>query len=678
MNKKTLTRAVVGACLLQLAALPATFAANDWTPQLLPTKGARGPVEPIRIRLPNLPNAVLERLTLEFDDFDVTALVTREGPDAVFTPPQPLPFGPHQLRLVEYAADGTVIERGVWDIDIRKSSAFREATLRIGSTLNAVQRIADDDLPANAPDKTQGNGAAQMYGVIADESWRVQGNMDVFYNSQKNLLPRNKNQADIGQFLVRGDAGPVTAAAGHHTVAPDSLVMQAFNRRGVSLGVGRENHPASGTVFSLRTQDITGTQEGFGVGDNDNRVDGVNIIGRPLGDALTLSATYLDGEGPTFSGGVGTGIVGSTLSTGGRAASLVADSNLFNKRVRLRGEYATSRYDFDGVDTGNTAEKDDAYSALATYAPLQNTTVDGMPMALQLGLENKRIGTFFKSPANPIGVTDRDATRGFTGFNWGGFNVQASLGQETDNVNDLTLLPRTEMTQGIVSLTWMPTLKLPAQTDAGQPSAFPWHGQPMFNLTYVDLDQEVVKAAAGLSAGALHATRNLSASASFSYPTWMWSLIHSVGRDDDFTNLIDDTDSQMTQLNLNARIGEKLTVGPAVQWSEIDNQNNAANRDSETLTALLNLGYAFTQRVNANLGYSVNRQQMDNGTINTRSNSVIANMNWLVYPAQGLQPGLTLSLDGQYQDVDDRAFVANNRNTYQVFLKASMSWLPVF
>jgi hypothetical protein len=677
MKKKTLTRAVLGACLLQLAALPVSFAANDWAPQLLPVKGARGPVEPIRIRLPKLPNAVLERLTLEFDDFDVTALVTRDGADAVFTPPQPLPYGPHQLRLVEYAADGAVIERGAWNIEIRKSSAFREGTLRVGSTLNLVQRIADDDLPANAPDKTQGNGAAQLYGVLADEGWRVQGNMDVFYNSQKILLPRNKNQVDIGQFLVRGDAGPVTAAAGHHTVAPDSLVMQAFNRRGISLGVGRDNHPASGTVFSLRTQDITGTQEGLGIGDDNNRVDGVNIIGRPLGDALTLSATYLDGEGPTFTGGVGTGIVGSTFSTGGHAASLVADGNLLNKSVRLRGEYATSRYDFDGIDTGNSAEKDDAYTALATYAPLQNTAVNGMPMALQLGIENKRIGTFFRSPANPIGVSDRDATRGFTGFNWGGLNVQASLGQESDNVNDLAPMPRTEMTQGVISVTWLPTLKL-APAGAGQAPVLPWHGQPMFNLTWVDLDQEVVKATAGLNAGALHATRNLSASMNFSYPTWMWSLIHSVGKDDDFTNLVDDTRSKLTQISLNARIGDKLTVGPAAQWSEIDNQNTAFNRDSETLTGLFNLGYAFTQRLNANLGYSTHRQKIDDNSIDTRSRDIIGNINWLVYPAQGMQPGLTLSLDGQHHDVDDRVVTTNNRNTYQIFLKASLTWLPTF
>ncbi len=680
MKKKVIARAVISACLLQLAALPAAqVAAAEWTPQLLPpAKGVRAPSEPIRLRLPTLPTAVLERLVLELDDFDVTALVTREGANAVFVPPVPLPYGPHQLRLVEYAADGSIIERGVWALDIRKSQALREAELRIGSTLNAVRRIADDDLPASAPDKTQGNGAAQFYGNIADGDWRVLGNMDLFYNTQTNLLPRQKSQLDMGRFLVKGDAGLMTASAGHHSVGSDNLIMQGFNRRGVSVGVGRDTNPANATAFSLRTQDIVGFQEGLGIGDDNNRVDGVVVAGRPIGDALVLSATYLTGEGPTFSGGTGTGIVGTPLSTGGNAARTGPDSKLLENRWRLRGEYPPSRYDFDGINTGSTAEKDDAYSALATYTPWQNKISDGAPMALQVGLENKRIGTFFRSPANPIGVSDRDATRGFAGFNWGGLNLQASLGQETDNVNDLALLPRTEMTQGVTSVTYMPTIAVPVQADPTQPPALPWYGQPVYNLTYVDLDQKVVKAAAGLNAGALHATRMLSASTSFTYATWMWSLNHSIGRDDDFTDLIDDTHSRMTQLNLTARVGEKLTVSPAVQRSEIDNRNSAANKDSETLTAFLSLGYAFTQRINGNLGYSINRQQMDDGTINTRSNDVIANVNWLAIPAQGAQPGLSLSLDGQYHDVDDRAFTTNNQNSYQIFLKASLSWRPTF
>src|SRR5688572_24851674 len=227
MKKKVVTRAVLGACLLQLVTLSAN-AQTDWTPQLVPAaSGARSPAEAIRIRLPaNLSAAVLERLTLELDDFDVTALVSREGADAVFTPPQPLPFGPHTLRLVEYAPDGTIIERGMWEFEIRKAALFREAEGRIASTLNITQRIADDDLTQPTPKKNQANGAAQLAGTVADSNWRLKGNMDLLYNSQEQLTPRQKDQLDMGRFLLQGELGAASAQAGHHAVAPDSLIMQ--------------------------------------------------------------------------------------------------------------------------------------------------------------------------------------------------------------------------------------------------------------------------------------------------------------------------------------------------------------------------------------------------------------------------------------------------------------------
>src|SRR5205814_926997 len=99
---------------------------------------------------------------------------------------------------------------------------------------------------------TQGNGAARLNGVVADGDWRVQGYMDIFYNSQSNLLPRQKSEIDGGQYLLRAEAGPMMAAVGHQSINTDSMVMQAFNRRGVSVGAGRETDSASGQVFRHR------------------------------------------------------------------------------------------------------------------------------------------------------------------------------------------------------------------------------------------------------------------------------------------------------------------------------------------------------------------------------------------------------------------------------------------
>ena len=244
-------------------------------------------------------------------------------------------------------------------------------------------------------------------------------------------------------------------------------------------------------------------------------------------------------------------------------------------------------------------------------------------------------------------------------------------------MNDIALLPRTETVQGVLSMMYTPTLNFAPSADPSQPPAFPWYGQPTVGLTYLSLDQDVAKAGAGLSEGRLHETQNVTFIASFTYPTWMWSANHSIGKDTDFSNMADDTKSNTTQLAANVRIGEKLTLGPTLQYSEVDNVTTPS-LSTETYTVLFNLGYMFSQRVNSNLSYSINRQKTENNSVDTQSNDMIASLNWIVQPAQGMQPGFTLSLEGQYHDVNDDVTVLNNVNNYQVFLKGSISWMPVF
>ena len=694
--------ALLVTCVLQLALLTAAQAAGEeWKPELIPPKtGARGQTDPILIGMPDLPTAVLERLTLELDSIDVTAFVSRDGPNAVFTPPQPLAYGAHQLRLVEFAADGSVVERAAWTIEIRKSASFREAEASIASTVNASARIAERDLSENAPGKWQGNGAAQLQGAAADGNWRARGNADFLYNGQPALMPRQEGHFDVGRFLASGDSGPVTAAVGHQSVAPDSLVMQGFNRRGVSVGVGRETDAAAATAFSLSGQDVIGFQHGLAISDSKNRVDGVSVVGRPVSrqrDALAVSATYVSGEGPTQTGATGTGIGSSALSppvpgasppatpintgaplvTAGSAASVVADGQTIERRLRLRGEYALSRFDSDGVDIGVGPEKDKAYSILASYAPWRGKAAGDAPFALQLGLEYRSIGTFFQSPASPAGASDRKGARAFAVFDWGGLNLSASLEKLRDNVNDVASLPQTRWNQSGFGLTYRPTLSLAPPSDPGQAPALPWYGQPMFNLAFSNFDQDVIKSSSALASGPLRATRSVTGAASFTYPRWMWSLVHSVGKIDDFTDVTDDTRSKLTALNASLRFGESLAVGPLLQINRIEDRTNSA-KDSKTLTGLINVNYAFSSRVNVNLSLGENRQLVDDGSLDTRSVDTVGSLSWIVATASGARPGLTVTLEGARHNVDDNVNTANTRDSYELFVKAGISWLPRF
>lgn len=645
---------------------------SHWQPSLAaPPSGTFGPLETIHIALPPLPPDTLQHLALELDDIDVTGLVSMQGDQASITPTQPMTWGRHQLRLVEYSADGDIVERGVWTLEVRESTHFREAELKSNVTLIATNRVADNHL-ISPPDRTQSNGAAHVQGSVADDGWRVSGNADVLYNSQEMLLPRQKQRTDLGMFLLTGNAGPLTVNAGHQAIAPDSLIMQGFNRRGVSATLASPNTGTSITGFGLHTQDIVGTQQSFGIGDSGNRVDGVIATAHPISsdrDALLVSATYLSGEGPNQ---IGAAANGDPTPIAGRAASLSADSTSLNQRMRLRGEYAATRFDFDGSNNGYPAQSGHAYAALAQFTPWHEKIVDGQPMAVNFGVENRRIGTFFRSPANPTGVADRQAVRGFAAFNWSGLYAQLSLGHETDNVDDLALLPRTATTQDILSLAYTP-LQMPGAD--GQFPPLSWYGQPTYNMTFVTVDQSVEKASGTLTAGALHATRILSLSAAFSYQTWYWSVAHMLGKDDDLQHIGPDTENHLTQLTANLRFGDKLTLGPAAQFNQITN-NSDNSLDSATTTVGMNLGYLFTQRISGNLSYNSNHQHIKNDSTDLKTQDTVGDLSWLVRPVQGMQPGVTLSLQGLYHAADDRVIASNNLNSYQAFLKLAVSWQP--
>jgi hypothetical protein len=699
VRKKTLVSAVSTACFLSLSPLVSlTAQAADWKPELLtPIKGGtQKPADAIRIALPKVPEEVIQRLALELDDFDVTGMVVREGSQAVFTPPQALAYGDHQLRLVEHLPDGNIVERGVWNFQVRKTSAFREAQLQAATNLIAGYRVADDDLPQPELRKSNYAGTAQLQGVLANGPWRTTGEMDLLYNSNKALMPRGveNGNVDMGRFLLTGEAGPVVAQAGHHTIGPDSLIMQGFNRRGVSLGLQSKSLASSITAFSQTTQDVIGFQEGLAIGNSENRTDGVSATVRPIPaykDNLLISAQYLSGEGPSQSGAVGTGVAGDPTKTSGNAGAVIADTLFLDKRMRIRGEYAFSRFDFDGqgrdtdlngtIDSNQPVEHDQAYQGLFTYTPWHNKVINNKPLAWNLGVENKKIGTYFKSPANPVGIADRESLRGFTGVNYSGVDVQVSIGRDTDNVNDIELLPQTETWQKVFVTTFVPQLNMQPGADGKMPE-LPWYGQPMLNLTWIDIDQDVEKSGAGLSTGALSATRTLSLNASFSYATWSYGLSHTIGQND--STIAVDTKNRMTQLNANARIGEKLTVGPILQYNYIDESNPPSGltaKNSTTKTLGLNAGYTFTQRINATMGYNVNSQDATDNSVNTKSADWTGSLNWIALPAQGNVPGLTLSLEGLYHDAEDLgnfATAAGNQNNYQIFLKAALGWMPSF
>ena len=662
-------------CICVLSLPPAAVvAATDWQPTLiLPPEGTRwGASDPIRITLPDLPIVVPERLLLEVDNVDVTPATIYADRTLTYVPPQPLGWGTHIVRLVDYALDGSIVERGSWNIEVSKTAKFREAQFAGNIALTATQRVDDQNL-VDPPDKTQGSGSALLAGALANKNWRMTGEAGLVYNSQANLMP-NGNEFDLANFLFVNKFGTearyTDATVGEHTVAPNSLVIADFNRRGVSGGLNSRAVTARG--FVVGTEPVTGFQNGLSVSDPDNRTSGISVTGRPLKahrDALSLSATALTSSG---SDGTGQGVGGDPLQTEGNAASFVADGFLFKRRLRLRGEIAQTSFDFDGVDTGFGSETDNAATFLAIGTPWNDKVVKNRPMTWNIAFEAKQIGTFFHSLANPTLANDSSLVRLFSDFDWSGMALGLSLGREQDNVNDLPGIGTTQTDQTVFNLSYSP---LPKPEQEGVKKKRPF-GQPTFSLGLLDYDQKVIESGAGLTEGPLTNTSSLALSANFTYTTWSWGVNYVYTDQDESADPTLDTRTNDLSFNLNLQVGQRLVLTPLLQWTKVDAPTTGVEQD--TFNATLALTYQFTNRLRGNLNLAANHTESTDDTIDRDTKYVDFSLNYEAVRSAGARPGVTLGLQGSYQDVDDNVDPSVSSDTYQVFFTVGLSWAPTY
>ncbi len=649
--------------------LPRVLAGETWTPRLetLGAGGLQRPSDAYRFHIPtDIPADYLQSLALELDGIDVTALIQRDGEYAVFTPPRPLAWGEHRIRIVQYDADGGINELGNWIVDIRRSRRFRELSAAADITITAFQRLSENLTGTPGPN-TGSQGGARLKGHIADDDWRVDGRANVLYDSLKQITGSHRS-VDIGEYLLTGklsnDTGMATVNIGHHEQGYSSLILQDFNRRGISGSLTANTLHTRVSAFAKRSDAIIGGPDILGVSQRDRRVDGVTLETQPLADspkALYLSAGYITGRGQ--SGGTGTGSFGSTGV--GDAWTGIADSLLFGDRLHLRGEYAASRFDFDGRG-GFAGEADHAWHALASYAPAARPD---RAYNWTLGLENRRVGTFFKSLANPTLPADRDMVRVFGNIRWRTLSAQAYAARETDNVDDNPAFATVLSRIYDLSLNYAPQA---AQDNEGRVTD--WLGVQNYSLQFNSTRKsEQDRSALVLADPTDKLTRLASLNASFTHDLWSWGLAYSYSDFEDMANLFADTRSQSASLNASFRLfDQRLSLTPTAQFqTTLDTDHDI--RLNNTIVGLTTEIIVIPQRLTGGLQITMNRSLQTDDTIDSRIWTLGANLNWTLIPARTNHPGFNLGLSGSLQNADDRVPAGLSTDDYQVFMSLTLT-----
>jgi hypothetical protein len=654
-----------GLCLFGGTAL----AQNDWLPVLQESE-QRTRNDPIVITLPGgLDPAVLNALSLELDDLDVTAFVEVSSGSLVLAPPEALSAGSHSLRLIERGADGSILERGYWVLEVRHSELLRELSITADLAGEINARVADKGLDTPSEHIT-GESGGNVGARAADGNWRVTAQGNYLYNSQLELGLDERN-FDIGEYRIDGDFENedffTGLTVGDHDTGIDNLLMSGFYRRGVSLRAGLADERLTVTGFVQRTEPIIGTRHVVGISHEEDRVEGASVSIRPieaLRDNIVLTGTFYTGEGSDGGYGVGS----DQVFYDGSGWSVTADTLWFDEALRLRGEFAQTEFDFDGKDEGFGAETANAYSLLAAVEPLRGSTLDGSTFTWTIGAEREEIDTFFQSLANPTLQPDRETTSVYTDFYWDEFAAQLRVDHQLSNVDDLDYLPTDRNFNIYFNGSYTPYVELE------EDGSLPWFGQPFFSINagLYEIDR-VDRSDLFPDDDANNSTKSLVLSAGSNYETWSWNLSHSIYSFEDHVNLSSDLLNNSTNLSAYVLVDDWLTLSPSLQF---DNAQDLDTGD-DNQTIVVGLGAEVTvipETLSASMYYNYQHQMGDGDTPDT--NSFNGEVVWTIRPPAVNQLGVALALTGFVQDTNDDFSNPTANLQYQAFTALRLS-LPV-
>jgi hypothetical protein len=649
---------------LVCALLLPPVALAQWQIDLVePAENFYRPLEPYVLALPpDLPLEVLRRLSLELNDIDVTAFVHREGDLAIFKPPQAMAYGTHHLRLVESLPDGSIVERALWQVEVRQSRALREASLQGHADLTSARR-PDDKNVAPQLSANQRQGSMSLDGRMANDDWRLHATADVIHNSQVDQMP-NDRRTDLARGLIAADRGALSLRAGDHAIPATGLVMRDFARRGISGSVRNDGLRAELTAFAMRTETITGFRHGLGAGDSANRSDGVMLTTQPLTnrpERLRVSALYLNAEGSP----VGDATAGDPESVRNDAAALAVDSLIFDQRLRLRGEYARSDTDFDGAGTLVGDRSDKARSLLAQYQHPQRE-LRGAVFGWNIGAEHSEVGPWFYSLANPALPADKRLDRVFSGLTWRGLSLNAQAARETDNVDDEPLLPRLRTDYLTLGGTYTP-FRQPAETGVGR-----LFNGPSLAFSAQRMAQKHTDVPAAFGGHTVDQdTDLLHAGARFSPGNWSWDIAHTRTWFDDTAGLQADYTNDLTEFGVDLLLSGRVSLSPRIQYNRFDDSTHGLV--TRTLTAMLGASAALIPgKLDASLNYALNRERADDDSLDNDSYSVDALLNWTLIQPRENRPGLSVYASGSYFDA--RKAPGATPDIYQIFAGLRIGW----
>lgn len=602
--------------------------------------------------------ASVSELALEVDQVDVTNFLVFTQGRVSYTPVEHLSPGNHSIRLLRYSEDGEIIELGVWNAQVRQSAAFVERNAQIEGSLLQGYRVDRSEIsPAESGSEYVSEGSLNLNFTGKGENSELRVRSHLLHSN--NALAPSK-ELDLGDYEMTLSVGERQQyKLGHHALDHTSMIHQQFNRRGASGSILLPGIKSRVQAFALSPVDLSGFRGGLGLTDGSNYVRGAIWQLQPLtqqSERLSLTASYSTGKSSVDQG------FGFIEQTAGEASSLSISSQWLDRRLKLSGEYAETRFDFDSGDASIGDEKAQARNLNVAYQ--SKARYEGRIRHWNIALNHLFVEPEFRSLSNPFFSADREATllnAMLGGQNW---SLQPTVSYEEDNVDNRFSATRTLLSTGL-AFNFAPVSDPQAERQARFQSnynvslAHSKRGQlgTEFDLITGAALAEVDSANYRLDLGASHSANAFSVN---------WSIGTETVED-----RADDANSYTSYsltLGANFNVAE-WQISPSVTGYVTSYDQTDAENDDYTYSLSVIPPFRaskFQGQFNISRNYR-NDRYFDEGARNNEWYGQ-ANLNYQLIEAKANFPGLKLQLSGHYRDAQGNSPGVLYGDGYQVFV----------
>lgn len=627
----------------------------------------------------------LSSLAVEFGGYDISLFSEVNSGVLYITLPAPIENGEYPLIIQAFYDNGDI------DLLVEESlNILNPQQHQWGYSLSLDQSYRAHDHPDagfSQTDQANTNGAATLLGQYDSQNWQVNSQFETLYNSERFNNP-SQEEFSLPYYQLearhKGETLQSFVRLGDHYIHQQSLIFSSYQRRGLTTGIQSNDGSYDARFFAYHSDPGSSVHGQLTYPyESEERSSGAIVSYSPLTnkEALTVSTSYLRGKGRNA--GIGfQNVYEENVLYGGDNWNLALQSKLFDEALHLKGEYAWSDFDSDGLNIGNDAQRDKAWNTSLEWHAAHNSQRLLFEQWM-LGLQVQEVGLNYWSIGNLYLPGDLATRKLYYVGSSGGLSLSSEYINEQNNVAERSKIADLDADYLNIDVYYTPS-------DIDPESAF-WKtlGLPSFSgyAHYVKRQQDPGDALL-VGYDINHFTSEYNISANFNKHDWNWSLMHSQTWQDDRSSQVEengfilysppsDSINYLTGLTLGLNTIENLYLSFLVQWNVL--------KEDETKNLFSNLNFGvesqwiiIPDKWTFNLNYSLSENDNkynDEFNSNSRFRDQTYNLqtNWRLLQAQGLSPGVNVYFKGSYlrqQDIKSN----NEDETYQLFVGLSLYW----